>query len=58
MKKKKKVLKFLIQLLVSIIMLFVAYKFGDELSKKLQSKIDEGNGYHEWKLVWYVYEQI
>lgn len=47
MKKKKKVMIFLIQFLISIIMLYVAYKSGDVLSKKLQSKIDEGNGYHE-----------
>jgi len=51
MKKKRKVTGFLVQLLVSVIMLFTAFKFGDVLSKKIQLKIDKGAGNNERKLV-------
>jgi hypothetical protein len=43
MKKNKSESNFLNQLLISIIILVAAFKFGDALSKKLQSKIDKGN---------------
>lgn len=43
MKKNNSEFNFLNQLLVSILILFAAFKFGEVLSKQLQSKIDKGN---------------
>jgi len=43
MKKNKNESNFLNQLLVSIIILVAAFKFGDALSRKLQFKIDKRN---------------
>jgi hypothetical protein len=43
MRKNKGDSNFLNQLLVSIIILVAAFKFGDALSRKLQSRIDRGN---------------
>ncbi|MDF1617853.1 hypothetical protein [Petrocella sp. FN5] len=43
MHKNKSKSNFLNQLLVSIIILIAAFKFGDALSRKLQSKMDKRN---------------
>ncbi|VDN47086.1 protein of unknown function [Petrocella atlantisensis] len=43
MRKNNNKSNFLNQLLVSIIILVTAFKFGDALSRKLQSRIDRRN---------------
>lgn len=48
--RKKRELSLSSKIIVSTIMIFVAYKCGDILSRKMQMKIDKGNESYDRKL--------